>query len=66
MHRRDFASTWPWVAIVFGVWIVAWIIAEAIPVFNNLLNLIASLFASWFTCKFRRIRRTHSHWLTVK
>lgn len=50
MHKRDFFTTSCWVAIVAGVWIVAWIIAEAIPVFNNLLSLIASLFASWFTC----------------
>jgi hypothetical protein len=38
-----------WVAIALSLWIVAWIIAEAIPVFSNLLSLITALFASWFT-----------------
>lgn len=53
MHSRDLIATGSWVAIGFVVWILAWIIAEAIPVFDNLLSLIASLFASWFTCKLR-------------
>ena len=38
-----------WVLIVLVLWTIAWIIAEAIPVFNDLLGLISSLFASWFT-----------------
>jgi multisubunit Na+/H+ antiporter MnhG subunit len=68
MHKRDLVATGSWVLIGLATWIVAWIIAEAIPVFNNLLSLVvcflagslwiklmimqASLFASWFTCKF--------------
>lgn len=51
MHKRDWVATGSWIAIGAAVWLLAWIIAEAIPVFNNLLSLIASLFASWFTCK---------------
>ncbi len=31
------------------LWVVAWVVAEAIPVFNDLLALISALFASWFT-----------------
>ncbi|KAI5857262.1 amino acid transporter [Tricharina praecox] len=38
-----------WVAILSALWLVAWIIASAIPVFNNLLGLISALFLSWFT-----------------
>ncbi|GFF51713.1 N amino acid transport system protein [Aspergillus udagawae] len=49
MHKRDLVATGSWVLIGLATWIVAWIIAEAIPVFNNLLSLVASLFASWFT-----------------
>ena len=56
MHSRDLVATGSWVAIGVVVWILAWIIAEAIPVFDNLLSLIASLFASWFTCKLLRQR----------
>jgi hypothetical protein len=38
-----------WVAIILTFWFVAWVIAESIPTINNLLALISSLFASWFT-----------------
>ena len=34
---------------MFVLWTIAWIIAESVPVFNNLVGLIAALFASWFT-----------------
>ncbi|KAJ6021187.1 hypothetical protein N7540_006691 [Penicillium herquei] len=49
MHRRDFTSYGSWVAIGLTCWIIAWIIADAIPVFSDLLSLISSLFASWFS-----------------
>lgn len=49
MHRRDLFSIGSWIAIGLSCWIIAWIIADAIPVFNNLLSLISSLFASWFS-----------------
>lgn len=40
MHSRDLLATGSWVGIALGLWIIAWIIAEAIPVFNDLLSLI--------------------------
>lgn len=40
MQERNLVSVGTWVALVFAVWIIAWIIAESIPVFNNLLGLI--------------------------
>lgn len=43
LHRRSFLSFGAWLGIAAGLWIVAWIIAEAIPVFNNLLGLIVWL-----------------------
>ncbi|KAF5866034.1 hypothetical protein ETB97_001110 [Aspergillus alliaceus] len=49
MHKRDWVAVSSWVAIALSLWILAWIIAEAIPVFSNLLSLITALFASWFT-----------------
>ena len=49
MSRRTWLSIGSWAAITFIFWLVAWIIAESIPNFNNLLSLISSLFASWFT-----------------
>ncbi|KAM0719317.1 hypothetical protein Q7P37_005222 [Cladosporium fusiforme] len=41
-----------WIGLVAAITIVAWIIAEAIPVFNALLGLISSLFISGFTLYF--------------
>ncbi|OKL56562.1 hypothetical protein UA08_08079 [Talaromyces atroroseus] len=49
MHKRSMFSVGIWVGIAFALWTIAWIVAEAIPVFNNLLSLITALFASWFT-----------------
>ncbi|KAB8077880.1 transmembrane amino acid transporter protein-domain-containing protein [Aspergillus leporis] len=49
MHKRDLIAISSWIGIALGLWILAWIIAEAIPVFSNLLSLITALFASWFT-----------------
>lgn len=40
MQERGLVSVGSWVAIVFTVWVIAWIIAESIPVFNNLLGFI--------------------------
>jgi len=42
MQTRSFRAVGSWVAISLVLWIIAWIIAEAIPVFNNLLSLIVS------------------------
>ena len=49
MSKRSWSSFGYWAMIVTVLWVAAWIIAEAIPVFNDLLGLISSLFASWFT-----------------
>ncbi|KAJ5781303.1 hypothetical protein N7457_006463 [Penicillium paradoxum] len=49
MHTNSFLSIGTWVGITLVLWVIAWIISEAIPVFNTLLSLITSLFASWFT-----------------
>jgi amino acid permease len=49
LHERTWLSYGTWIGILFIMWIIAWIIAESVPVFNNLVGLIAALFASWFT-----------------
>ncbi|CAI7609789.1 unnamed protein product [Penicillium bialowiezense] len=49
MHKRDWIAWGSWIGIALGMWVLAWIIATAIPVFSNLLTLITALFASWFT-----------------
>ena len=49
MSKKSWSSFRLWAIIVLILWIIAWIIVEAIPVFNDLLSLISALFASWFT-----------------
>ncbi|KAJ5962776.1 hypothetical protein N7501_007717 [Penicillium viridicatum] len=49
MHKRDMIAVGSWVGIALTCWVIAWIIADAIPVFSDLLSLISSLFASWFS-----------------
>ena len=49
MQKRTWFSLGTWIAITLTMWFIAWIIAESIPVFNDLLALISALFASWFT-----------------
>jgi Na+-driven multidrug efflux pump len=48
MSKRTWLSLGSWILITLILWVVAWIIAESIPVFNDLLALISSLFASWY------------------
>lgn len=38
-----------WIGICSAIWALAFIIAEVIPFFNDLLGVISALFASWFT-----------------
>ncbi|KAI0647479.1 transmembrane amino acid transporter protein-domain-containing protein [Trametes meyenii] len=38
-----------WIAICSVVWAFAFVIAEVIPFFNDLLGVISAIFASWFT-----------------
>ncbi|KAF5024373.1 hypothetical protein F66182_3560 [Fusarium sp. NRRL 66182] len=49
MVRRTKLSTCAWFGVTFSIWTFSMIIAESIPVFNNLLGLICALFASWFS-----------------
>lgn len=43
MSKRSWLAVGSWWGIAAGLWTLAWIIASAIPVFNNLLSLIVSL-----------------------
>ncbi|KAJ5713746.1 Amino acid transporter transmembrane [Penicillium malachiteum] len=49
IHQRSFKSIAIWIGLGVTCWVVAWIIAEAIPVFSDLNSLISALFASWFS-----------------
>lgn len=43
MSKRSWLSLGTWWAIAAALWVFAWIIASAIPVFNQLLSLIVSI-----------------------
>lgn len=49
MYQKTFKARGIWIAINAVLWVVAWVIAEGVPVFNDLLGLTSALFASWFT-----------------
>jgi amino acid permease len=49
MYQTTFKARGIWIAINAVLWTVAWVIAEGVPVFNDLLGLTSALFASWFT-----------------
>lgn len=42
MQKRNLLSSGSWVGIALILWIIAWVISEAIPNFNNLLSLMVS------------------------
>lgn len=49
MVRRTKLSTLAWFVITFVCWALALVIAQSIPIFNNLLGLFGALFVSWFS-----------------
>lgn len=51
-----------WIFSVSLFWIVVWILANAIPVFNSLLNISSSLLLSWFTWGVTVLFWFHLNW----
>lgn len=49
LHSAGLVATSVWCGICFGMWFIAWVIAESIPNFSDLLGFISALFASWFS-----------------
>jgi amino acid permease len=49
MAKRTTVGVLGWLGITAAIWTIAWVIAESIPVFSNLLGLVCALFASWFS-----------------
>lgn len=49
LNQKSFRASGSWIGIVVGQWVVALILALAIPVFEQMLGLISALFGSWFT-----------------
>ncbi|KAF5865071.1 hypothetical protein ETB97_005312 [Aspergillus alliaceus] len=55
MHNNGLLSVGAWVGIALGLWTIAWIIAESIPVFNDILGFMSALFGSSFSYGFPAI-----------
>jgi amino acid permease len=54
-----------WAVWIFSVtlfWVVVWILANAIPVFNSLLNISSALLLSWFTWGVTVLFWFHLNW----
>jgi amino acid permease len=51
-----------WIFSVTLFWVVVWILANAIPVFNSLLNISAALLLSWFTWGITVLFWFHLNW----
>ncbi|KAI8982797.1 transmembrane amino acid transporter protein-domain-containing protein [Trametes punicea] len=49
MTTHSWSGWLTWIGICVGIWALAFVIAEVIPFFNDLLGVISSIFASWFT-----------------
>ena len=56
MHTQSFTARGTWVAISAALWIIAGIIAEGIPVFNDVLGLAVSIMVN---IPAREISRAH-------
>lgn len=46
VHTRSFVARAAWIVICAVLWILSWIIAEGIPVFNDVLGLAVCIVAN--------------------
>lgn len=63
IQRSNKFTDWSvWLLVVSGFWLVSWVIAGAIPVFDSLLNISASLLLAWFTWGIPVLLWFHLNW----
>ena len=48
-----------WIGICVAIWALAFVIAEVIPFFSDMLSLMSSLFDGWFGCARPLLHRPH-------
>lgn len=53
MHTRSFRARGTWAAICAALWVLSWVIAEAIPVFNDVLALAVGIVQKVFDSRRR-------------
>ncbi|GAA6022596.1 hypothetical protein JCM10207_003918 [Rhodosporidiobolus poonsookiae] len=49
-----------WLAILAAIWVFAFVIAELIPFFNQLLTIVSCLTSTWFVCGFAAMCGLHN------
>jgi hypothetical protein len=60
---RNTKRTWSiWIGIGTTFWILAFILANAIPVFNSILSISSALFVSWFTFGMSGVMSLYLNW----
>ncbi|OJJ84382.1 uncharacterized protein ASPGLDRAFT_47263 [Aspergillus glaucus CBS 516.65] len=62
MHQKSLLGTGAWIGLTLVFWTISWVIAEAIPVFSDLLSLISALFVSWFSYGLPGIFWLYMYW----
>ena len=50
--EHSFRAWSSWIGILVSLWVLAWIVANVIPIFGQLLGLIGALFGTWFALGF--------------
>jgi hypothetical protein len=47
MHEKTLRARGIWVGIAAALWVIAWLIAETVRVFHDVVGLTGALFGSW-------------------
>ncbi|RMY08652.1 hypothetical protein D0868_04673, partial [Hortaea werneckii] len=55
MGEKSWRGRGSWYGVLLGVYVLAWVIGEAIPVFRQLLGVIGAGFGTWFALGFPAI-----------
>lgn len=62
-YDRNTKRTWMiWIAIGTGFWILAFILANAIPLFDSILSISSAIFVSWFTFGISGVMWLYINW----
>lgn len=62
MTDRSFKSWGIWIASAIGFWIVCFVLANAIPVFDSILSIASATFIAWFTFGISGVFWYHRNW----
>jgi hypothetical protein len=66
IHQKTKKAWGWWLGIGAGFWFLAFLLAEAVPVFKDMVSLSGALFASWFTFGLPGMFWCHMNFKTVR